>query len=329
MPFSVIVAILSLFVLLIGPLDYFILGRLKRRYLTWILFPVVSVGFMLYTIRLSRSYMGSADYGNALVFMDVGDRGEVVRTNRYEVLFPAGERDVATDVRSGLFTAMDRERFGGGSVGYGGYPPPSDYYGWEYEYGYDYDPYGGRRVGGPGMVLPEYRGRIPARFQALQKVHQWTPQLNRVFSLEPSEAGKDIDWHAVTMASLRGRDVPGENLESLLGKRASETAVYLFHQDRVKCLHQGMLIRITEEGARRHRQHRLLAPFFPSVFFRHASVRPQVGLFSVISSISPTGGADFEDLTVLDPTDENEFLLVLIRQSDNDYHIFRKLYKGG
>jgi hypothetical protein len=316
-PFSVIIAILSLFVVVIGPLDYLVLGKLKRRSLTWVLFPAVSLGFMLYTVRLTQHYMGGADHGNALVFMDIGDGGEIVRTNRYELLFTAGQRDIATDVRNGMFAAMDRDRFGGGRHD----PYVRQFAGWQ-----GYDPYYGRRIAGPGLVRPEYRGRIPARFEAVQKVHQWTPQLNRTFSLEPSEAGKDLGWDAITVASLRADVIPSVMLDALLGKDTTATSVYLFHEHKVKCQYQGIPQRVTERSSRRHYQ-LSLSP--PTTFLNQASARPQFGLFSVVSAISPTGAANFEDLTVYDPTDENQFLLVVVRKVDDGYHVFRKLYQGG
>jgi hypothetical protein len=53
------------------------------------------------------------------------------------------------------------------------------------------------------------------------------------------------------------------------------------------------------------------------------------GLFAVISQISPTGGKDFEDMALLDPTDPDQWLLVVAVDRGDQLHIYRKLYTRG
>ena len=93
-PFAVVVLILIAFVLVIGPLDYFVLGALRLRKLTWIVFPVVSVAFTLFTVVISQYYMGGQDHRNAIVFVDLDSEGTVVRESRYELIFTAKHRTV-------------------------------------------------------------------------------------------------------------------------------------------------------------------------------------------------------------------------------------------
>jgi hypothetical protein len=65
-----------------------------------------------------------------------------------------------------------------------------------------------------------------------------------------------------------------------------------------------------------------------SSFVRQLSARPRMGLFSVVSQISPNGAGDYEDLSVLDPTDSEQWLLMVVVQRGDDYYVLRRLYCG-
>ena len=62
---------------------------------------------------------------------------------------------------------------------------------------------------------------------------------------------------------------------------------------------------------------------------RKVCVRPAIGLFSIMSQISPNGAGDFEDLSILDPEDPNQLLLVIVSRQGNDYVVFRRLFIRG
>jgi len=70
------------------------------------------------------------------------------------------------------------------------------------------------------------------------------------------------------------------------------------------------------------------SPGFPANLLMQACCRAPEGLFSIVSQVSPTGGANFEDLTILDPTDPNQWLLVVIVPDGEDYVVYRRLYFG-
>lgn len=62
---------------------------------------------------------------------------------------------------------------------------------------------------------------------------------------------------------------------------------------------------------------------------RKACVRPAVGLFSIVSQISPNAAGDFEDLSIVDSDDANQLLLVIVTRQGNDYVVFRRLFHKG
>ncbi|MFM7832729.1 MAG: hypothetical protein ACKPJD_13115, partial [Planctomycetaceae bacterium] len=93
-PVSVIAVILLGYVLVVGPVDYFVLGWLRMRKYTWLLFPVVTAAFTFLTIAVAHAYMSSDDTGGVLVITDLDAGGAVVRQSTIETLFFGGGREV-------------------------------------------------------------------------------------------------------------------------------------------------------------------------------------------------------------------------------------------
>ena len=88
---SAICLVLLVFSLIAGPIDFLVLGALRRRGLTWITFPAVALAVALLVLWLSRAHLGDADSRRALEVVDVGRSGEVLRRNRFELFLPARE----------------------------------------------------------------------------------------------------------------------------------------------------------------------------------------------------------------------------------------------
>jgi hypothetical protein len=53
-----------------------------------------------------------------------------------------------------------------------------------------------------------------------------------------------------------------------------------------------------------------------------------MGFFSVVSRISPTGSGNFEDLSLLDQTDSQQWLLMAVTRVGADYVVYRRMYYG-
>ena len=90
----------------IGPVDYFVLGLLRMRRLTWILFPLVTIAFAVFTLFLSRWYLGTNDSRQAIEINDIVKGGTTARRTRIELLFLSGAREVGTDVQNGAFSPV-------------------------------------------------------------------------------------------------------------------------------------------------------------------------------------------------------------------------------
>ena len=176
-PFWVIICILSAFVIVIGPVDYLVLGYFKCRRYTWVLFPLVSVGFTGFTVYLSNQYMGSEDHRHALKFVDLGTQGEVLRSNSFELTFAARQSVDERDHQNVTFTPLRHEHVGRHGRGH-------------------------MDVLGTQMITTE--GRYPSRYQTSQQLKQWSPQLNRIMSIGPDSHTGDplaVDWSSIQRLS--------------------------------------------------------------------------------------------------------------------------------
>lgn len=61
-------------------------------------------------------------------------------------------------------------------------------------------------------------------------------------------------------------------------------------------------------------------------FLQDLCNRPQLGLFSLVSQIAPTGAGNFEDLAITDPADPLQRLLVVLVERGDEIVMYRKLY---
>ena len=299
MPLHYIALILVFYVLTIGPLDYFVLGMFKLRRFTWITFPAATLIFTLFTVWLSNDFLSSAVERTFVSIIDVGDGGEIIRENRIELLYTGSTHDVTTSLRSSLFTPLDINQFSGAEYG-------------DFGYG-QFDAYGNRlsRMNVPGRsIMPRIVGRPPTSLEVTQTMPQWTPQMNRIFTLncrdETAVAGvRAFDWKKERLATNGTVDSKFQN-----------EARAAFGRDATIACFNGRGALVDSVGHL----------FGNAGFLNDICVIQQGGgLFGVISRIAPHGGSSFEDLTMLDPSNSDEYLLVIAVPSDDGLRLYRKL----
>jgi len=313
-PIGLIILLMVVFVFVVGPGDYLLLGLVRRRKYTWVLFPVLSVAFALFMVFLSEHYMGSTDERHAMVFVDVGAGGRVLRANRYELIFSAGSGTAETEL-AGCFFA----------------PTPTTG-----------DMYYTNEEREPGEVVPLYSGRVPTHYTVRQEIRKWSPQLNRVFSLDPLEVAADVEirFDAVNVAMLKSAVREGEReyepgafgargrlREALVGSGDFHGDIHVIRGSTLATIHRGL-------PRREYREDRM-GPYresgsmdAPAEFVHSVSVRKPGGVFSVFSQVSPTAGPGFDDLAVLDRTADDEYLLIVITRVGDDTMVYRCLYCG-
>ncbi|MEI8380197.1 MAG: hypothetical protein WCJ09_08720 [Planctomycetota bacterium] len=339
-PLWVLVVILTAFVVVIGPVDYFVLGRLRARKYTWVTFPIATILVTWLTVSLTNSYMSTAEARRGLVIHDLGDDGSTVRVNRFELLFLASTRTVSTDVRKGIFSALKT----GATITN------------------EVDPSGQFRPGvRPGRMAPmdgnrtreTLTGRIPTDYTASQPLSKWTPQLNRLFYLPGPSEQSPLNWAQI---------MEGESIRSTLNDQAAKQRILARVQQQL-----GRSCAVCWIGPAGAFSYQLSPDWKDSVFTQYShnsgdpystfdyeeqmfqqelpqdvrnqpsmlrwlyqnSVATPHGLFCLTSQVGPAGGAQFEDLPIFDSWQQNQMLMIVVVQRGDDYVVYRKILRDG
>lgn len=307
-PTWVIGLILAGYVLTIGPVDYYVLGSLRLRKYTWVVFPVVTVMFTFLTIAMAHSYMSSEDTGGRLVITDVVDSGIPARQTTLETLFLGARTEITTNHKSQLvvqaedsFTAADWQNM------YGNSPP--------------------RKSDTP----LNYTGHFPQNYTILQEVQQWSPVSLRTLSLEPEGVKLPaIDW---ADSSLITTPEGNQRLKTALLRNADPVyATVIYHHGSPQVL-LGPVVDGTPIDSTY-----LTNPFGTAlpdnraaatqrlISYIPTAVGTQTGLFRIVSQIAPQGAGSLEDLALCDSADPDQWALVIMSIVGDEFQIFRKLY---
>jgi hypothetical protein len=310
-PLGLIGLVLAAYVVAIGPIDYFLLGALKMRRFTWILFPVVTIAFAGFTLWLSRWYLGTNDSRQGIEICDVVKGGIAARRTRVELLFFSRERDLGTEVQNGAFS----------QVGSGG----SSY---------------------PRMTLPganevtrvnqaRFVGRIPSHYVVDEAVPQWTPIVNRFFWIDPKPVAQEktvgadpdahFDWDDPgDSTTVAGRTALAARIRKAFGEHAC-AAVYRSDGENVATPILNYFASMRK--LRPHTDSSGMQYNIGDVIREISVARPQK-LFSFASQLSPSGSPELEDLALLDGSDPQQSLLVIGVDTGSDLVIYRRLYVG-
>lgn len=313
-PSWVIALILSGYVLTIGPVDYFLLGWLRMRKYTWVLFPVITLLFTLMTVAVANSYMSSKSTGGKMVITDIVEDGEIARQSVIETLYFGAKGESRTNhVAQTIVQAQDnfnvaawQNMINGGPMKQANFPLT-------------------------------YDGHFPQNYMVTQEVQQWSPVTLRSLSLEVENVKlPSIDWNDEKLVTTSAGQLRLRHELELEEKRSGHQYLAIAQNgSTVTRLHWGdgqALLTMAQTSAD------------PNDYYRAGLLQTRVDLgrrlmdslsvnvqnrqsfFQVVSQVSPSGGASLEDLTFLDFTDPEQWALLVMRVEDNDFHVFRKLY---
>ena len=303
------------YVVVIGPVDYVVLGWLKLRKWTWIVFPLTTVAFTVLIIWVSHEYMGTSGNARQVLFRDIGDNGELVRENRFALHLAGSHKNLVTRVQRGLFTPIDHRRYLSNNQLYINRMPDS------------------------GLALakpPEYIGTIPTEYTAVQDLPQWSPQVNRIFRIAPQDPVPAFDWDGVEPEVLAS---PGEDRTrfqaAVLQAFGSQSGAVLFHGNTPEQLLWNTRVPLFPQDSQPWQMQGGRAVLWNmqlevagqnAGFFKDSCVRPNMGVFRAFSRVAPHGGDNFEDLALLDPTDPGQWLLVITVADGDSLVLYRHLY---
>jgi hypothetical protein len=246
------------------------------------------------------------------------------------VLFQGSEREVTTELNRELFSDMTLQRFSAAM--------------WQSNQQRQMQGIDQRRH---DVDIAKYVGRVPSQYRVKQFLSQWTPQLNRRFTiLHAKESPIDFDWNKFadtavyrpdTVASGAPRDALLSDVRQAFGP-AAHAAVFVNGKrndllGNFGFLQSGQVYGVDAYG------NQISQPGYyqpwndpnqkKTNFLEDVSVNGLGGLFAVVSQSSPTGGKDFEDMALVDPSDPDQWLLVVAVEKGDDVDVYRKLYRKG
>ena len=277
--------ILAGFLLVVGPLDWFVLGMLRRRRWTWIIFPLAAAGFTALVISEAGRALGHEDHRAALIITDVGPGGRVLRESRFELLFTARNQESLSEIRNAFAvpTVLDARD--------------------------------SRRRGSAGIPEPVwFSGQVPAHFTMRQQLRQWTPQFNRVTSLEASLEASDIPWDEIETSVVQSR-APKAALTTIANRQSGWSCALLHRSgDELSFVRQQNAVGSRSGGSRLSR-------------VKSLCVSSLSGLGQFTARTSPDAADGFDDLPLLDANDPHEWLLVISRETPDGVHLYRRLFR--
>lgn len=339
-PLSLVATVLALFLLVIGPGDYYLLGLLRARKYTWIFFPIVALGFTAFMVVAAQRHMGRTDYRNSLVVVDLGDTDKPVRTSRYELIFTATEKPLDTELNDMVYARFD--------------PPTND----------DFDPFANpayARVEGERLPpdFPIVESRMPSHSVIHDTFPKWSPKVNRYTSLGNQQSVPEFDWGAfepkltaaakqlarrkaaIARNAIASRETSRKDDSTEIEiepepdwKSLADEVTASFPEARIFLLPGGNTEFVNLNAATSRTKLVDVRQFRPGSeeamleLIRNISAPPGDNLLYCVSQISPTGAGNFEDLALLDGTDPNQWLLLIVTRDKDDWIVYRRLYRN-
>jgi len=289
MPFWLAASVLGLCLVCIGPLDYWVLGALRKRRWTWVMFPLVALGFTGWMAHLAADHNGRNDVRHWLSVVDVTPAGEVLRTSRLELTYGATGRVVPHEVSQQWWCDLRSEDL-------------------DSIYSYGAGSSTGQRL--------EYSGAVPFSYVVSEPVLQWTTRMQRITTLgaDPDLAEyplPQVDWKPM-MQGIRSVQVPDAELQKQLGSLQSQAPEAIIGVSR-----PGQAPVWKVDAGDTSRTASLAQGVLPHLLASHDR---EDGIFYLLSELSPTAGPDCEDLVLtsrycgltLEEVEAGKFLLTRV-----------------
>lgn len=181
LPGWVVVLILFGYIGIVGPGEYLLLGRLKRRKWTWITFPAITIALTWAVVATANAFMSSNDETRSIELIDLDAAGEPVRRTKLELQFRGDSARILHESQREFFSPLDPKHF-----------VPS------------YNQFGQTSNIGNDAPTGPFVGSYPRRYVTPQTVAKWTPQVNRVFEIAPAITIPKIDWKRFETGTPRG-----------------------------------------------------------------------------------------------------------------------------
>lgn len=176
-PLSLVLVVFAAFLLWVGPVEWIVLGRLRRRRWTWITFPLAAIVATIAVTAIARGAFGSSDHVRRLVLVDCDAGGVARRCNIIEQRFAGGDRVLEEQPQGELVLPIEASS--------GRY----------------------RGDGAAVRVRAVHRGPWHAGGSVEVTLPQWTPVLLRRYSLQPPAGLPRADFGPAPSPEAAAHDV--------------------------------------------------------------------------------------------------------------------------
>lgn len=304
-----VLVLLGTCLLLVGPFDYYLLGRLRLRKWTWLFLPIVAVATTWATMRISQSSLGRESYLRSVSIADLSPANNVVRVNRLELEFSAVE-----EMRKIERDSLIRVDFEPASVGIDAVAEDQ-----QLQWGGNV-----QAAADPTGAPVRYSGRVPGGYEIWEPMHQWSPRLFRETTFGPDERIdaaplQAIDWAAIDRLDWRTETGRAQIVERVRAALPEASVLLRSGLETVDCVEPESTV--ASDG---FRMMLFTVAAATSVSTASSDGEPQ-GLFGMVYQRSPNCGPDLEDLAWLNPEDPDQAVLVIGQPGDHAVIARRKL----
>lgn len=293
-PIQFLILSLVAYVILIGPGDYYILGWLRARRFTWVVFPLLTLGFSWGMLRVTNYVMGSNEQIHSVRVVDVQGDGGVLRENELSLLMFSAPKREQVEVSNGYMVRL------------GGLPSGFNGPGWD-----------SRRW---ARQRPTYVGRIPGRYLVNIDAEQWTPEKYRTLKLGGGKVGEKFPWNKYARGGFYGGSKDARELREAFKGDVGQA----FGRGAIAVVWDGIgqpewLISPEVEDQKEHvLQHTSLVSLMS---FRGGADALWV------RRVSPQGGESYDDLALLEEGESREAVGIMVPEGEN-WVVYRLLCEG-
>ena len=293
--------------------------------------------------------MTAGETRQSIEICDLGWHGELIRTNRFELLFVASTHSVLTEVEKGVFVPLRTNQRQQANINLS---VPNTF---------GYPGMGGVGTDEDAQIRPmpnQAQGRIPTQFVAKQNLVKWTPQINRIMSIPGSASVPQIDWTQFELGKnemlfLESHVIPPEFVRRIQAQFGPEALVACFMSHRWAAdgspkwrsereanmpdnrwlIEQKILQLQQANGPNQMQAGNSPRPvdvwlrYQPDLFrwIHQASIpSAELGPFALARQTTPKGGRRGDDLVLLDPSDPNTWLLAIVVPKNDGWILYRK-----
>ena len=286
-PLWFIIAIVLSFAIVAGPMDYFVLGKIKKRRLTWILFPAVSIAFALFTKLYSDNRLGLVDRKQTLHIYDVGKDDTVIFHEKYESNIPGKSRELTVHCKDEIWVTTTENM----------------------------NPYGCNPRNTNILeedASPRFSGALYGEYNTTRYIKQWIPSISKTFSFGAPEGEVEHKWKFPDEATDEKIRITGEQISASAGS-AVQYAFFRMTDDDVSDLHV-----ISSRGM----EERTIIPFLQQ--FDPSQINTP-NKSPIITKVSPQITERLISPLYDDSTRDATVLFVILRQEDM-IKMYKKAY---